>query len=174
MVRTPKNQLTFLASDDKQDDASDMLQFLEVLRNGQNWAKKLILSVHFESLFVYLLVHPMRYIPRFCQLKDLIKVYICGKFHYCSICGYEIKNFQSFLFWFIINEMVPFWDCLGPLPQILFDLAETSKIWMSSLCQVSASDYLSFSILNRRSHSFFWFWTWFRYILGFFLGGGGQ
>ena len=41
--RTPQMQLTFLTSDDKQDDASDMLQFYEVLRNGRNWAKKSIL-----------------------------------------------------------------------------------------------------------------------------------
>ena len=95
--------------------------------NGRNWAKKLIFLAHFESFFVYTPVHPTRYIPRFCQLKYLIKIYICDKFNQYSICGCEIKNFQSLLFWSSINEMAPFWDCLGPLPQILLGLAETSR-----------------------------------------------
>ena len=30
---------------------------------------------HFESLFVYGLLHPMSYTPRFRQMKDLIKIY---------------------------------------------------------------------------------------------------
>ena len=37
----------FLTSDGKQDDASDMLQFSEVFRNGLNWAKKNDFLVHF-------------------------------------------------------------------------------------------------------------------------------
>ena len=40
LVRTPQKQPTFLTSDGKQDDVSDMLQFSEVFRNGLNWAKK--------------------------------------------------------------------------------------------------------------------------------------
>ena len=60
-------QPTFLTSDDKQDDASDMLQFSEVFRNGLNWAKKMIFW------FILLL---MRHITKFCQIQDLIKIYI--------------------------------------------------------------------------------------------------
>ena len=80
--------------------------------------------VHFESFFVYALLHPMSYAPRFCQMKDLIKIYICGKFHQYSICGCEVKNFQSFSYWFSIYEMVPSWGFWALLPQILFNLAE--------------------------------------------------
>ena len=53
--------------------------FIEVLRNGQDWAKKLILLARFMSFFGYALLHIMNYRPRFCQMKDLIiliKIYI--------------------------------------------------------------------------------------------------
>ena len=100
--------------------------------NGRNWAKKLIFLAHFESFFVYTPVHPTRYIPRFCQLKYLIKIYICDKFNQYSICGCEIKNFQSLLFWSSINEMAPFWDCLGPLPQILLGLPDMKTVFKKS------------------------------------------
>ena len=89
LARAPQKQPTFLASDDKQDDASVMLQFFEVFRNGPNWAQKLIFL---------LILHPMRDPPRICEMKDLIKIYICGKFHQYRICGCEIKKCQSFLY----------------------------------------------------------------------------
>ena len=69
---------------------------IEVLRYGQNWAKKLIFC-SFWVFFVYALMHPMGYAPRFCQMEDLIKIYVCGKFHQYSICGCEVKNFQFFV-----------------------------------------------------------------------------
>ena len=34
------------------------------------------------SFFVYVLINLLNYVPRFCQMKDLIK--ICGKFHQYS------------------------------------------------------------------------------------------
>ena len=75
--------------------------FIEVLGNGQSQAKKL-------SFSFYTFLYPVSYAPRFCQMKDLIKVYICGKFHQYSTCGCEIKNFESFSYWFSIHEMAPF------------------------------------------------------------------
>ena len=54
--------------------------------------QKLFLG-HLESFFVYDLLHPMSYTPRFCQMKDLIKIYICGSFHQYSIRRCEVKNF---------------------------------------------------------------------------------
>ena len=51
--------------------------------------------------------------PRFCQMKGRIKKHICGKFHQYSICRCKVKNFQSFLYWFSIHEMTPFWVFLG-------------------------------------------------------------
>ena len=86
-----------LTSDDMQDDASDMLPFLlkysEMVKNG---AKKLFFYSYFVTFFVYALLHPMSYPPRFCQMKEVIKVYICGKFLQYIICGYEVKDFQRF------------------------------------------------------------------------------
>ena len=48
--------------------------FIEVLRNGQIWAKKRF--GHFVSFLVSALLHLMSYPPRFCQMKDVIKIYI--------------------------------------------------------------------------------------------------
>ena len=56
---------------------------------------------------------------KFCQMKDLIKLYMVS-----FICGCEVKTFQSFSYWLSIYEMVPFGGFWALLPQILFDLAE--------------------------------------------------
>ena len=48
---------------------------------------------HFLSFFIYALLNAVNYAQRFCQRKDLIKIYICVKFHQDSICGCEVKNF---------------------------------------------------------------------------------
>ena len=65
----------------------------------------------------------MNYTAGFCQMKDLIKIYICSNFHQYSICNCEIKNFQNF-----IDSASMKWPLFGffwPLfSQILFDLAE--------------------------------------------------
>ena len=50
----------------------------------------------------------MSYASKFCQIKDLIKIYICGKFHQYSICGCKGKSFQNFSYWFSIHKMAPF------------------------------------------------------------------
>ena len=57
---------------------------------------KIDFLAHFKSFFVYAVIHNMRYTPRFCQMKALIKMDICGTFHQYSICGCEIKNFPAF------------------------------------------------------------------------------
>ena len=85
--------------------------------------------------FAHALVHTVRFTPRFYQMKDVIKIYSTGKFHQNRICGCEIKNFQSFLYWFSIHEwngsFLGFFRSL--LPQILFDIAE--NVTRSSLHQ---------------------------------------
>ena len=48
---------------------------------------------HFVSFFIYALLDLMGYSPRFRQMKDLIKIYICGKFNHYSICGCEVRDF---------------------------------------------------------------------------------
>ena len=77
-----------------QDNESDMaMVFIEVLRNDQNWGMKLIFWLVLGGFF-YALLHPMSYVPRFCQMKYIVKIYICGKFHQYSICGCEVKDFS--------------------------------------------------------------------------------
>ena len=71
-----------------QDDASDSLRVL--LKFYKNFL------AHFLRAFVFPLLHAMSYVARFCQMKDLIKIYIGGKFHKYSNCGCEVKKFQSF------------------------------------------------------------------------------
>ena len=61
---------------------------------------------YFESFFTYA--------PRFSQMKELIKIHICGKFHHYSICGCKTKKFQSFSYQSSIHKMAPFWWFLGP------------------------------------------------------------
>ena len=48
--------------------------------------------------------------PRFCLLKDFINICIYGNFHQYANYGCQIKKLQSFLYWFSIHEMTPFWD----------------------------------------------------------------
>ena len=111
-ARTPYNVVNFVWNFDQWWHARWYIRyatvFIEVLGNAQSQAKKLIFLVHFESFPLYTFLYPMSYVPRFCQMKELIKVYICGKFHQYSICGCEIKNFDSFSYWFSICEMAPF------------------------------------------------------------------
>ena len=71
---------------------------------SKNW-----FSAYFESFLIHDLLHPSSYAQRFWQMKDFSKIYICGKFHWYSICGCEVKSFQSFSYWFSIHEMVYFW-----------------------------------------------------------------
>ena len=49
---------------------------------------------HFERVFFDALLHPMSYTSRFCQLKDLVKIHICGK-SFISI-AYVVVNFKTF------------------------------------------------------------------------------
>ena len=48
---------------------------------------------YFASFFVDALLQLTSYTLRFCQMKDFIKIYTCGKFHHYSICGCEGKDF---------------------------------------------------------------------------------
>ena len=86
-----------------------MLQFFEVLRNGQNWAKKLIFLLILK-VFLFTPSYTLWDTPQdFANWKTFLR-YICGKLHQYSICGCELV----FLYWFSIHEMAPFWDFLGP------------------------------------------------------------
>ena len=84
-----------MTSDDKQDDASVMLQFFEVLRNGLNWAKKLIFWLILRVFLFMLLYTPWDTPHDFALISA----------RFCT---------PSFLYWFSIHEMAPFWDFSGP------------------------------------------------------------
>ena len=52
---------------------------------------------HFERFFVYTHLRPISYAPIFFQIKRAMELHNRGKFHQCSICGYQVINFQIFL-----------------------------------------------------------------------------
>ena len=62
-----------LTSDDMQDDASDMLQFLGSIKKWSKLGQKTDILTHFK-VFCYTHLHPMSYTPRYCQMKDIIKI----------------------------------------------------------------------------------------------------
>ena len=54
--------------------------------------------------------------PQFlCQMKGLMKMHNCGKFHLCSICGCKVIKLEMSPWRWSIHEMAPFfWKFLGP------------------------------------------------------------
>ena len=75
-------------------------------------------------VFLFTRSHTRRLHPKVLPNGRPYKLYICGTFHQYSICGCEIKNFQSLLHWFSIHEIDPF--CfLAHISHISFDLAES-------------------------------------------------
>ena len=82
-----------LTIDDMPVDASYMLWFLlkywEIVEIGP----KTDFLANFVNFFVYTPWHLMNYTPIFCQMKDLINIYICGKF--CSI-AYVVGTLKIF------------------------------------------------------------------------------
>ena len=51
---------------------------------------------HFWRFLVYIFLRPVSYTPIFCQIKRLMEVHNCSKFHQCSICGCQVINFETF------------------------------------------------------------------------------
>ena len=86
------------------------------IRKLSELGRKADFSNHFEKVFffAYSLLHPMSYNPTFWQMKDLLKIYICGKFYQYSICVCEVNNFQGFSYWFSCHE----WWGWALLPQM--------------------------------------------------------
>ena len=62
--------------------------------NNKKWSKlcqKTDFWGNFERFFVYVLLHPMNYVPRFYQWKDLIKIHICRE-SFISIAYVVVKS----------------------------------------------------------------------------------
>ena len=55
----------------------------------------------------------MSYALIFGKMEGLIKIHNRGKFYEFSIFGYQVINFQSFLYQFSIHEMAFFGEVLG-------------------------------------------------------------
>ena len=104
---------SFLTSHDMQDDAADKLRFLlKYYKMVKIWPKNSL--VHFVRFFVYALLHLMCYVPRFWQMKDLIKIYVWGKFHQYSFCGCEVKKFFVLIQHSWNGPFLGFWESLLP------------------------------------------------------------
>ena len=92
-----------------------MLRFLMQPKYMSKLSQKLNFFLpYFKRLFVYALLHPLSSTLIFCKLKDLIKVHNCGKFHLYSVCGCQVKNFQSFSCKIRIHTGPIFEGLLGP------------------------------------------------------------
>ena len=64
----------------------------------------------FQRFFNYALLRSVSYAPTFCQMKGLMKIHNCDKFHQCNICGCQVINFPMFSWQCSIHEMA----FLGP------------------------------------------------------------
>ena len=91
--------------------------FYFILKKHLKLSQKNNFLAHFERFLVYAFLHPASYTQIFCQIKCLMEVHNCGKFHYCSICGCQVISFQMFSWQCSIQEMAPFGGgFLGPFP----------------------------------------------------------
>ena len=80
----------------------------------KNSAKNLISWLIFGSFWITP-SHVLLVVPQFlCQMRGLTELHNRGKFHLYSICGFEVKKFEMFLWQWSIHEMAYFWAFLGP------------------------------------------------------------
>ena len=103
--------------------------FCFILKKHLNLSQKIDFLAHFERFLVYAFLRPASYTPIFCQIKCLLEVHNCGKFHLCSICGCQVINFQMFSWRCSIHEMGGGGGGGGSgpfLPQIWLQFAEIS------------------------------------------------
>ena len=88
--------------------------FYNILKNGQNWAKKPIFWVIFRG-FSLTPSNALRVAPQILrQIKGLIKIHNRGKFHLYSVCGSQVIKFQIVSWRCSIHEMAHFGGFLSP------------------------------------------------------------
>ena len=113
-----------------------------MLKIPKNSARKL----NFRLIFGTFSITPsygLLVTPKFLLgLKDITKMYNCGKFHLYSISGCQVIKFEMFSWWWRIHEMAHFWGFLGPnfpkygpilfkfLPEVV--LKETKSVFEES------------------------------------------
>ena len=81
--------------------------FYFILKKHLKLSQKNNFLGHFERFLFYALLGRTSYTPIFGQIKHLIEVHNCGKFHYCSTCGCQVINFQMFSWRCSIHEIGP-------------------------------------------------------------------
>ena len=93
----------------------------------ENWSKsgqKTDSLTHFDRFFVYALLHPANQASGFWQKKELMKIHNADKFHWYSICGCQVLNFQMFSYQCNIPEKKKYFLGGALLPQITLDYVE--------------------------------------------------
>ena len=93
------NQFQFVqnfTSDAVQGNVSQMLKFLIQFWKFQEINPKTHFWARFQKFFSHALLQPTCDAPIFCQIKGLMKIHNRGKFHWRSVCGSQVMNFQMF------------------------------------------------------------------------------
>ena len=137
--------------------SQNVVSFFEILNSDESikkWShlvKKIDFFAHFVSFcFIYALFYPMIFAPRFYQMKCVIKIYVYGKFHQHSICGWEVENFQHFSYWLSRHEMAPFGFVWTLTPQNIVQSCWNFDQWYSQIRQTQCLKNPSkFSILAQ-------------------------
>ena len=113
------------------------------------------------GFFIFALLHPMNYTPRFCLMKNVIKIYVSGTFHQYSICGCEIKMFQRFLCIDSASmKLAPFWVIWPIFALIMLSLAEiltrSSPIRQTHCLKISLKFW---KLAKKERTESLWFWS---------------
>ena len=98
----------------------------------------------------------------FFQIKHLMEVHNHGKFHWCSICGCQVINFQMFSSQCSNHEMVPFWGVSGPfLLQIWLKFLKISTRGTSFVRKKQSLNNLSKLSVSAETGltQNWWFWS---------------
>ena len=88
--------------------------FYSILKKRSKFDQKNWFSGSFLEFFHYALLRPSSYAPIFCQIKGLMVIHNCGKFHQYSISGSQVINFQMFLWRCSIHEIAPLGGGFSP------------------------------------------------------------
>ena len=70
--------------------------FCSVLKKWSKLGQKTHFVASFQRFFNHAFLCLMSYAPIFCQMKGLIGIHNCGKFHEYKVCGCQVMNFQMF------------------------------------------------------------------------------
>ena len=84
-----------------------------LMKTPSNWAKNPFFGP-FRRFLGYTLPRPKAGTKIFCQMKDLMTIHNRVKFHFHSICGSQVINFQKFSWQWSSHELGHFWGVLDP------------------------------------------------------------